>query len=121
MARKKLAEQQLEQLKKLVLEGKTPEDISKYFNIAVSSVHNYKKMLKDQGLEIPDIRGKRPVGIEKTTITPLYNSEALSEVNLEKINESGSFIKVSINNVTFYISDKAQTVSLEKNHLQVRF
>lgn len=114
MARKKLADDQLKKLEAFVLEGKTPEDISKFFNIAVSSVHNYKKMLKERGLKIPDIRGKRPKGISGgsvETITSPRHSE----------NPPSGLMKVNINNVVFYISPNAKSVFISDNEVTVTF
>lgn len=62
MARTKLNDQQTEDLKKMVVAGVAPQDIAEHFQVAISSVHNYKKQLKEQGVEIPDVRGKRPQG-----------------------------------------------------------
>jgi DNA-binding CsgD family transcriptional regulator len=118
MARKKLDSKHQQELEKLVMEGKTPEDISKHFSIAVSSVHNYKRMLKQRGLVIPDVRGKRPSNI------PPSPAESI----IEKITEPShngqlhdDYMKIEINNVVFYISSKAKSVSVDKNNLQVRF
>lgn len=62
MANKRLTQDEINQMKQMVLEGVSPEDMSKHFNIAISSVHNYKKRFKDQGLSFPTIRGQRPSG-----------------------------------------------------------
>jgi transposase len=63
MAYKRLDEGQLKELEILALNGTAPGDISDYFGIAVSSVHNYKRVLAEKGLQLPDVRGKRPSGI----------------------------------------------------------
>lgn len=62
MAHKRLSTDQMEDMKNMVVKGVSPEDISKHFHIAISSVHNYKKRFKQQGLKFPVVRGSRPTG-----------------------------------------------------------
>lgn len=116
MANKKLGIEQLEQLKKLVLEGKTPEDISKFFNIAVSSVHNYKRMLKEKGMTIPDVRGKRPTGHTQQTVRtmtdPVHVKSMKSDQN-NHLEDLSGYMKVIINNVTIYLSPGAGIRSIK--------
>jgi len=117
MARKKLEAAQLKKLEALVMEGKTPEDISKYFNIAVSSVHNYKRILKEKGLKIPDIRGKRPVGIGASagvmTITSPKSGPSVQSL--------GEFMKLAVNDVILYISPNAKAVTIHDHEVVVKF
>lgn len=121
MAKKKLEGKLKDQFEKMVMDGVTPEDISKHFGIAISSVHNYKRTLKSQGIKFPDVRGKRPSNIPPVpveTIMPPSVAETSTPAPQEM---QGSYVKVTINNVVFYISAFAKSVSVEQNNLQVRF
>lgn len=122
MAHRKLVAAQLEQLKQLVLEGKTPEDISKHFNIAVSSVHNYKRMLKEKGLTIPDVRGKRPTGqapqVVQTITNPVLNGVP-AEPAPTHIDMYTGYMKLVIDTVTIYVGPGASVKSLQGNVLVI--
>ena len=97
----------------MVVKGVTPEEISKHFGIAISSVHNYKRKLKDAGVSMPDIRGKRPSDKEGgksvesiVTAMPAPTSEGFT---------------LTINGVLIYISNSAKHVSIGPNGLSVSF
>jgi transposase len=62
MANKRLTNEEISTMRQMVLDGVSPEDMSKHFSIAISSVHNYKKRFKQEGMEFPMIRGQRPSG-----------------------------------------------------------
>lgn len=62
MANKRLTKEEINTMRQMVLDGVSPEDMSKHFSIAISSVHNYKKRFKEEGLDFPTIRGQRPSG-----------------------------------------------------------
>lgn len=115
MAKMKISNEQFEQLKVMVSKGVTPEEISKKFNIAVSSVHNYKRQLKDAGLKIPDVRGKRPSDVSHSTVVLPITSPVPSSVM------SAEGIKITINDTVFYISSKAKSVTVGINELTVTF
>lgn len=117
MARKKLEAKQLKELEKMVMDSMTPEDISRHFGIAVSSVHNYKKILREKGVIIPDVRGKRPSNIPPVVV------KAITEIPVTSTSDThlGEYMKITINNVVFYISAKAKTVSMDHNDLRVTF
>lgn len=117
MAKKKLETKQQYELEKLVMEGKTPEDISRIFGIAVSSVHNYKRMLKEKGVKVPDVRGKRPSNITPTPVEILSLPIKVSD-NQQPLS---THLRVEINTVIFYISSNAKSVSIDKNSLCVEF
>ncbi len=121
MARKKLEARQQKELEKMVMNGVTPEDISKYFNIAVSSVHNYKRMRKEKGLKVPDIRGKRPVGIktEEGAMTITSPKSKGPSLELSSADVTG-FMKLYINDVIVYVSPKAKSVTILDTEVIVR-
>jgi transposase len=112
MAKKKISDVQLKVLKDMVTKGITPEEISKHFGIAVSSVHNYKRQLKDAGVSVPDIRGKKPSdkegGVVETlhTIAPAKNAPGFT---------------VIINGISIYVANSAKHVSVGPDTLTVSF
>lgn len=113
MARKKLDADKLEQLKKLVMDGVTPEDISKQFNIAISSVHNYKRTLRDLGVDIPDVRGKRP------SKTPVDGQEPVTMFMQPKTSTGikDDFIYLRVNNVDVRVHKSAKSITISDNNL----
>jgi hypothetical protein len=113
MAKKKISDEQIAEMKKMVAAGTTPEDISKHFNIGISSVHNYKRMLKKEGLEVPDVRGKRPSNIKKSYVQTFTQPS-------DHVSQEGS-IKVTINNTLFVISSRAKSVVIGHDSLDVSF
>lgn len=119
MAKKKLSDAQLKELESMVMSGQTPEDISNYFGIAISSVHNYKRTLKEQGLEIPDVRGKRPQGMGKAPVLTFTNP--VDRIPSASLDTAETFVKLTINQIHFFISSQARSVSVESNHLTVDF
>lgn len=115
MAKMKISNEQFEELKKMVSKGITPEEISKRFGIAVSSVHNYKRQLKQSGLKVPDVRGKRPSDISYTSaVQPMTAPVA-------NVKQAGDTIAVTINETVFYISSLAKTVNIGNNSITVTF
>lgn len=111
MARKKLEGEDLRKFEKMVLAGKTPEDIKEVFGIAVSSVHNYKRTLKKRGFDVPDVRGKRPSEVTPQVVTPLF-----SKVNGGDPRDKLEFV---VNNVTISVSNRAKTVNVEGNKITI--
>lgn len=63
MKPRKLSEDKLTEMQTLLIEGNTPKDISSRFGVAISSVHNYKNLLKSRGITLPNVRGQRPRGL----------------------------------------------------------
>jgi hypothetical protein len=112
MAYKRLSLEQTKQMKAMVLNSVAPEDIAKHFEIAISSVHNYKKRFKQDGLQFPDVRGKRPTGsVENTpTVEP--------PVPVEKSAENYTF---TINGTSVQISGIVKTINISKNGMEIIF
>ena len=114
MAKAKLTKEQVHELEKMVKKGVTPEEISNHFNVSVSSIHNYKRMLKQKGVNIPDIRGKRP---HKN-----WKSEPVIPLTAPDPGETTTgMIKVLVNDVTFYIPPGAKSVQVGKDILTILF
>ena len=62
MPNKSLNQHEVEQLKEMALIGTAPQDIASFFGIGIASVHNWKNKLKEQGIELPNVRGQRAKG-----------------------------------------------------------
>lgn len=113
---KRLSQEQIEQMKTMVLNGTAPEDIAKVFNIAVSSVHNHKARFKAEGLSFPNVRGKRPTGETPkqggtTTKTTIGVVEQTDNTNFKFI----------VNGVSVQISSEAKSVNIDKNTMEIKF
>ncbi len=138
----KLTPTEVEQVKDMVLKGVSPEDISKHFHIGISSVHNYKKRFKEEGLSVPDIRGKRPAG----SINAPAGVRASGEVHSVSAYEPHSYtvetksksstsqriigqlemgiensLKFIVNGVSVIVSAAAKNVSIGKDCIEIRF
>ena len=119
MAKKKLTDQHIKEMTKMVVQGKTPEEISKHFKIAVSSVHNYKRMLKKKGVDVPDVKGKRPGDpYHKKVITTIT---AAVPVIKKDTTVGAVYITVTVNDVVFKVDGRAKTVTIDQNALHVMF
>jgi transposase len=110
---KRLSIEQIEHMKSLVQEGVAPEDIAKKFNVAVSSVHNYKARFKADGMTFPNVRGKRPVG-EKKLPEPKQVTGVIQKT------EDANF-KFIVNGVSVQISAQAKSVNIDKNTMEIKF
>ena len=73
MRSKKLTNEQMNDLQEMLIEWQTPQDAANFFKIAVSSIHNYKKELRERGIELPNVRGQRPKGNDSSMTPTLFN------------------------------------------------
>ena len=110
MKPRKLSDDKIDELKGMLLEGLTPEDASRHFQVAVSSIHNYKKILKEQGIELPNVRGQRPQKI----ILP--EQESVKTVNLEE-----DFLKIDCKGVNVYVKNTAKSIIVNENSISIEF
>lgn len=124
MANKRLSLQDVEHMKSMVIKGVSPEDIAKHFNIAISSVHNYKARFKQQGVKFPDVRGKRPTGSvdvptgsDVKTVSPQrqVSAETRQTVSMES---SMNFV---VNGVEVKVSGEAKNVNISKDSIEINF
>lgn len=124
MANKRLSLQDVQLMKSMVQKGIGPEDIAKHFNIAISSVHNYKNRFKQEGLKFPDVRGKRPTGSvdvgsskETTTASAATPASAVSKQHVT-MESSMNFV---VNGVTVQVSAEAKNVNITKDSIEINF
>lgn len=123
---KRLSLVQVAELKQMVKNGEKPDDIAKHFNIAISSVHNYKARFKAEGEDIPNVRGQRPNGSVKPVnvagskvkgITPGKRSAQLTgEVTTS--NQPFNFV---VNGISVQISSSAVSVNIDKDKIEIKF
>lgn len=118
MAKKKLTDQHMKEMTQMVSQGKTPEEISKHFNIAVSSVHNYKRELKKKGVEVPDIKGKRPGDPYKKKPAQVIAEHAPIQ---KRTTLKSQFLKLTINEIVFQVDSRARSVVIGQDELHVTF
>jgi hypothetical protein len=113
MANKRLTAVEIQQMKTMVANGTAPEDIAKTFGMAISSVHNYKKRFKEEGLKFPNIRGKRPTGaVEIPSAKPATTRDLSSPQN---------GFKFVVNGVAVEISAQAKNVTIGKDSMEINF
>lgn len=110
---KRLSIEQIEQMKSMVQQGIAPEDISREFNIAVSSVHNYKARFKEEGMKFPVVRGKRP-SHGKVTPEPPQVTGVVNRV-------PGENFKFIVNGMSVEITGQAKAVNINKDSFEVKF
>lgn len=118
MAKKKLTDQHMKEMTQMVTQGKTPEEISKHFNIAVSSVHNYKRELKKKGVDVPDIKGKRPGDPYKKKPTKVITEDTPVK---SRTTLKSAYLKITINDVIIQVDGRAKNVVIGQDELHVRF
>lgn len=122
MANKRLSPDQINDLQKMVVKGVYPDDIAKHFNIAVSSIHNYKKRFKEMGLDFPSIKGKKP----SDALMPqdVVNHEVKMDKTIKTHEDApvnGNHIKFIINGIEVIISSGAKSINISDHLLEVRF
>jgi hypothetical protein len=117
---KRLSLEDIQQMRKMVENGIAPEDISKHFNIAISSVHNYKNRFKADGLTFPNVRGKRPTGsVEIQSDNP--DKQFGQNVNSAQTYVPGSSMNFVVNGVSVHVAGNAKEVNISKNNIEVNF
>ena len=111
MKGKKLSAEQMNDLQEMLLEGQTPQDAANFFKIAVSSIHNYKKELKERGIDLPNVRGQRPKGNDSPMTPTLLNlDQSLKD-----------FLLIKVQGVQVHVQNTAKSISVDENSITIRF
>jgi transposase len=122
---KRLTPVQTEEMKKMVVKGVAPEDIANHFGIAISSVHNYKKRFKDEGMSFPSVKGKRPAGQVQNpagSVKAFKHTEKTISVSAQARNmPSASTLRVIVNGVSVEVSAGAKSVNINKDQIEVKY
>jgi hypothetical protein len=116
MAKKRLSLEQVNQMKEMVQSCVTPEDIAKYFNIAISSVHNYKNRFKTEGMYFPSVKGKRPNGIVQIRTNKVDNRHKIDSIST--VLEGYKFL---LNGTAVQISEQAKNININKESMEIQF
>lgn len=117
MAHKRLSAQEVQELKSMVQQGVSPEDISRHFGVAISSVHNYKKRFKEAGVKFPSVKGKRPVG----TIEPATNAGKVVGQVVSQTSQAKQNYQFVVNGVTVQVSGEAKNINIGKSSMEITF
>lgn len=112
----KLSKTQLEEMKQMISKGVSPEDISNHFAVAISNVHYYKAKFKKEGLDVPNLKGRRPTGSVQQSAIPVNTPVATGNVSL-----SGQDMTVVVNGMSVTIHGTAKNVTISNGSLQVDF
>jgi hypothetical protein len=125
MPTKKLSPKEIDKMKRMVVQGVYPGDIAERFHMAVSSVHNYKKRFREEGLKYPSLRGKHSTFYQslENTGKPEQRDESQLELNLpttiHAVNpENYLFV---IDHVEVEVSKEAKHVNIDKDKMEVTF
>jgi hypothetical protein len=131
MANKRLSPDQIQEMKDMVVRGVYPDDIAKHFDIAISSVHNYKTRFKEEGLVFPSVKGKRPSGApspedinkskKDTHVSPAPPAAKPQQTSIEGVVNSNSPFRIIINGVAVMIGEGAKSVNIGKDSLEIQF
>lgn len=116
MANKRLSLENIQQMKSMVQKGIAPEDIAKHFNIAISSVHNYKNRFKQEGVKFPNVRGKRPTGS-----VDVQNKSASIVNHIEQNVTSSTEMNFIVNGIPVKITGEAKHVNISKTSITIDF
>lgn len=112
----KLNKAQLEEMKKMIAKGVSPEDISNHFNVAISNVHYYKAKFKKEGMDVPNLKGRRPTGSVQQSAIPVNSPVATGNIGV-----TGQDMMLVVNGVPVTIHGNAKNVTISNGSLQVDF
>lgn len=119
---KRLTSDEVRQMKDLVVKGVAPEDIARQFDVAISSVHNYKKKFKEEGIQFPSVKGKRPTGsISAPSTLPKTSTEPKSAIRSGNSNPQAGGMQFIINGTTVNITGQATNVTIGKDSMEIKF
>ncbi len=118
MPRKRMSQEKVAEIIKLLEEGKDVRQIASDYNISVATVYNYKTRSARQGIAIPKgKRGRKPKGMQFKEASNL-KEEAFHKLPVSVKMESYHFI---INGVKVTVSGKAQTVHIASDQMVINF
>lgn len=118
MPTKKISPEEIKKMKRMVVQGVYPADIAERFNMAVSSIHNYKKKFREEGLEFPSLRGKRQEFYQSLE-QPEKPQRDETQMQLNFHNpDNYTFV---INSVEVEVSKEARHVNIDKDKMEVQF
>lgn len=122
MAKKRLSVEQINTMKDMVQKGVAPEDIANHFNIAISSVHNYKARFKEEGVSFPSVRGRRPSGTVNDPHPPVTSTPMIGQMRSQPSSvNTGDSYKFIVNGTSVQISGNAKNINIGKDGMEINF
>jgi len=118
MKYKRLSKAEIEEMKVMVQKGTAPEDLARHFGIAISSVHNYKKQFKADGVEFPNVKGKRPTGMAKPSGVVAGKNQVAKTDTPQPIHSGYMFV---VNGVSVQVDGTAKNVVIGNGTIQIDF
>jgi hypothetical protein len=116
----RLTPKDIADMKVMAMNGVMPEDIANYFGIARITVHGYKKLWKDEGLKLPNLRGKRPLGYVPGSDNDPEVIQKQEKLHIEKLTATGNNdFKLIFNGTSINISSDALEVNITKKGVEV--
>lgn len=122
MARNKISIEDMEQIRTMLQEGTKPEEIAEKFGVAVSSVNNYKKKFRDEGMSFGSgsKRGRKAKTVssdegEQPAVAPI------GQIGKTKAKGSEQAYRFIINGVSVEISGQARNINIGKNSMEINF
>ena len=122
MSHKRLSVHEVEQMKSMVQKGIAPEDIANHFEIAISSVHNYKARFKQQGIQFPNLRGKRPIGsVGEVSVNSVSNQVKFVKQEQSSTISTDSSMNFVVNGVLVRVAAGAKNVNISNKSIEITF
>lgn len=115
---KRLSSKDLADMKTMMINGVTPEDISHHFGVAISTVHAHKKKFKNDGVNIPDVRGQRPKGY---AVQSDHEADSMPHHNAIRSTGDGKGFRIMFNGTRINISSDALIVNVTKEGVEVGY
>ena len=122
MPNKRLTTKDIADMKTMAMNGVMPEDIAKFFGCAIPTVHGYKKQWKAEGLELPNVRGQRPLGyVPGSTNDPeIIETQEKHHAGTLRATGNNDF-RLIFNGTTVNISSDALEVNVTKQGVEVLY
>lgn len=125
MANKRLDVQEVSEMKEMVKQGITPEEISKHFGIAISSVHNWKNKFKQEGITFPSVKG-RPKPDAPKIAAPVKSrvqpgTKTVPNKSVIGVVAQAQPLKLIVNGVSIQIEASARSVDISGEAIKIDF
>jgi len=127
---KSLTEAEVGRLKKMALQGYTPASISRDLWCAISTVHHYKdKLRKEEGLQFPKVKGKRPVEVSysgpRNVPSTSRHVAGLDKTQVQSAENTATPVQQSIqfvvNGVTVQVAPGVKSIEIGNNIIHITF
>ena len=119
MSNKSLNASEIEQLKEMAIRGDSPKDIAAFFGIGIASVHNHKSKLKDDGVKMPGVRGKRAKGfIEGADYS---GNQALKDIPERTITTPDGSYRFTVNGRPVVVIGPVKNIIITSEGMEVNY